>query len=115
MRSSRSTNVQPDCSPKARPTLLLPAPIKPTRKSARTGGAAECESFFFGRRTPDRFCMRTGLLGRPFARIGFRVVVYFSERFLRWILPLKVRSTTEDAALLMVPEKALPTLVGNQL
>src|SRR6202011_4557023 len=54
-------------------------------------------------------------LRTPFRAIRFSFRVYFSERFLRWILPLKVRRTTEDAAFLMVPEKALPTLVGNQL
>src|SRR5437899_2028604 len=35
MRSSRSSNGQPNCRLKARPTLLLPAPMKPTRNTAR--------------------------------------------------------------------------------
>ena len=77
IRSSRSTNLHPNRSPKARPTLLLPAPMKPTRKRARTDRSPACKRFFFGRRTPDRFCMRTGLLGRPFARIGFRIESIF--------------------------------------
>src|SRR5580693_355655 len=51
-------------------------------------------------------------LSRPFApsRFSLRLLYCFSERFLRWILPLKVRSTTvEDTATRpMVPAKARP-------
>src|SRR5581483_892833 len=43
--------------------------------------------------------------------------VYFAERFLRWILPLKLRRTTVDdtAARPMVPQKALPSLRANEV
>src|ERR1022692_636207 len=55
----------------------------------------------------------------PFApiRFAFRFGYCFSERFLRWILPLKVRRTTvEDTATLpMVPAKARPLSTGNQV
>src|SRR4029077_8371590 len=37
IRSSRSSNRQPRRRLSARPTLVLPAPMKPTRKMARTG------------------------------------------------------------------------------
>ena len=36
MRSSRSSKGQPNLRLKAAPTLLLPAPMKPTRTTART-------------------------------------------------------------------------------
>jgi len=49
-----------------------------------------------------------------FRTIQFSFRCYFSARFLRWILPLKVRSTTDDAALPIVPTKALPCLIGAQ-
>src|SRR5438477_4723806 len=39
MRSSKSSKCQPSRSPSARPTLVFPAPMKPTRKMARTGTA----------------------------------------------------------------------------
>src|SRR5580704_7817302 len=38
MRSSRSTNGHASCWLRARPTLLLPAPIKPTRHTALATG-----------------------------------------------------------------------------
>lgn len=42
---------------------------------------------------------------------------YFAERFLRWILPLKLRSTTveETAARPMEPQKALPSLTTKDV
>src|SRR5579864_622250 len=48
-------------------------------------------------------------------RISFRG--YFAARFLRWILPLKLRRTTveETAARPMVPMKARPCSIGDQL
>jgi len=46
------------------------------------------------------------------SRFSFRRYFALLERFLRWILPLKVRSTTveETEARPMVPAKALPSL-----
>ena len=48
MRWSRSTNAQPSRSPKTRPTLLLPAPIKPTSANPRVAN-----SLPGGRRIPS--------------------------------------------------------------
>jgi hypothetical protein len=56
-------------------------------------------------------------LRTPFAPIRFalRFGYCFSERFLRWILPLNVRKTTvEDTATRpMVPAKARPLSIGK--
>jgi hypothetical protein len=35
--------------------------------------------------------------------------------FLRWILPLKENNLTEEAALLIVPAKALPAFIGKDV
>src|SRR5262249_42321290 len=47
----------------------------------------------------------------------FSFCCYFAVRFLRWILPLKLRSTTVDdtAARPMVPTKALPFCTKNDV
>src|SRR5579871_348298 len=62
---------------------------------------------------------RPGLDRTRFApiRFAFRFNYCFSDRFLRWILPLKERRTTVDdmATRPMVPAKARPLSTGNQL
>ena len=103
----------PDARPERGPTLLLPAPMKPISMTARGlpagRGAVSLRRHWAvdsGRR------LRT-----PFSRIRFslRFGYCFSERFLRWILPLKVRSTTVDetATRPTVPAKARPLSRGN--
>ena len=54
---------------------------------------------------------------RCFKRSGFLFVDYFAERFLRWILPLKLRRTTVDetAARPIVPQKALPSFMTKEV
>lgn len=70
-----------------------------------------------------RLAAKHACLSRPFStrldgmRFALGFSYYFSERFLRWILPLKVRSTTveETATRPMVPAKARPLSMGNQV
>src|SRR6266478_7355679 len=51
-----------------------------------------------------------GTLTAPAAPHCRLVLTGLLQRFLRWILPLKENNRTEDAALFMVPAKALPAL-----
>ena len=81
IRSSRSSNVHPICSAKARPTLLLPAPMKPIRTMARVSDCLPNECAFAKHTNPS---FRRAL-NRPFSPIRFslRFLYCFSERFLR--------------------------------
>jgi len=77
---------------------------------------AICRTLVAKRTLPRRF---KRAFGRPLVPIRFslRFLYCFSERFLRWILPLNVRSTTvEDTATLpMVPAKVRPLSIGNHV
>src|SRR6266851_531347 len=111
MRSSRSSKGQPKWRLKAAPTLLLPAPMKPTRTMART---PETDAdFVVSDGPPGLVLMYGGNLRRPHGPAAPHcrlVLTGLLQRFLRWILPLKENNRTEDAALFIVPAKALPAL-----
>src|ERR1700738_4715043 len=116
MRSSRSSKGQPKWRLKAAPTLLLPAPMKPTRTMART---PETDAdFVVSNGPPGRVLMYGSNLRRrhdpaaPHCRLVLTGLLQL-QRFLRWILPLKENNRTEDAALFIVPAKALPARTTN--
>src|SRR3954464_2125513 len=78
IRSSRSSKTQFSRCPSTRPTLLLPAPMKPTRKTAFTGEGARFLPPGCARvRTlrPERFLGRSGfcfwLFVRAFSEVNF--------------------------------------------
>src|SRR6476661_8224650 len=83
IRSSRSSNTQFKRSARARPTLLLPAPIKPTRKTAFSpepgvffGGEVRTRvRVFVPAALPERFFERSGLFFwlffRAFSEVDF--------------------------------------------
>src|SRR5207248_3702455 len=109
---SKSSKIQFSRRPNAAPTLLLPAPIKPTRNTA--SGAEACNRSAEPVRT--RGLALTVFVERLFKR-SRHCQCYFVARFLRWILPLKLRSTTveETAARPIVPQKALPSLSTKEV
>ena len=103
---------------------ILEGPIQPPRQYPPHGAFACTHIADQKYRTASNLRGRSRALPRPrgFARtpfhpLRFSVRCYFSWRFLRWILPLKVRNTTvEDmAACPIVPAKARPSLMGNQV
>ena len=110
---------------------ILKSPTQPLAQSAANTGFARAhkadqEHGAGSGRTvngPSRGATHSRLssraLSRPFTPIRFslRFLYLFSGRFLRWILPLKERSTTVDetATLPMVPAKARPLSTANQV
>ncbi len=103
---------------------ILESPIQPPRQHPAHGAFARTHIADQKYRTAGDLRGRSRTLSRargfartPFHPLRFSVRCYFPWRFLRWILPLKVRNTTvEDmAACPIVPAKARPSLMGNQV
>ena len=51
----------------------------------------------------------------PYQTAPCPIVEELVQRFLRWILPLKESSLTDDAAFPIVPAKALPALAAKEV
>jgi hypothetical protein len=111
IRSSRSSNVQSKHSAKTRPTVLFPAPINPTRITACICGG---RVLVISGPRPDKSTPAIWPTSQD-AALGYSVFYWLSARFLRWILPLKVRNTTVDetATRPTVPAKARPLSSGK--
>ncbi len=105
---------------------IFKEPVQLPRQSATDAGLASAHKtdkenrrgplFSVGLAFSPRTRQCTGGRARS-THSGFLFLCYFAARFLRWILPLKLRSTTVDdtAARPMVPTKALPWRTMNEV
>ena len=105
----------PTCGSEPAPTLLLPAPMKPTKKYGPRLPETGAELVVSGcppglsAHVWRQICGAIPTLRQPL-KCCLRFNARLFKRFLRWILPLKENNRTEDAALFIVPAKALPAL-----